>query len=180
MTVTFAIPTLETGRLTLRAPEAGDWPAFHAFFASERSASIGGPIASSDAWRVFSSHAGHWALKGYGWFILHDANGPRGMVGVHCPPHYEAMELGWSLFDGAATGKGYATEAAEAARDWAVATLKPERLVSFIDPANAASQAVARRLGATDTGRPAAHDPGCSVWDHPVATSARDGGTDAA
>ena len=74
----------------------------------------------------------------------------------------------------------HSAEAAEAARDWAVATLKPKRLVSFIDPANAASQAVARRLGATDTGRPAVHDPGCSVWDHPVAASARNGGADAA
>ncbi|MEO1239172.1 MAG: GNAT family N-acetyltransferase, partial [Pseudomonadota bacterium] len=66
-------------------------------------------------------------------------------------------------------GKGYATEAATAARDWAVSTLSPARLVSFIDPANTASQAVAKRLGADNSGRRAAHNPDCEVWDHPLA-----------
>lgn len=168
MTPSAPAPVLETERLTLRAPVLADFPALAAFFASDRSASIGGPLSPGDTWRVFSSHAGHWALKGFGWFIVHDAEGPRGMVGVHEPPGYEAMELGWTLFDAAATGRGYATEAALAARDWALATLKPARLVSFIDPANAASRAVARRLGATDTGRPAAHNPECGVWEHPI------------
>lgn len=176
MATSAAFPTLSTARLTLRAPVLADFPALRAFFASDRSASIGGPLSASDAWRVFSSHVGHWTLKGFGWFILDDADGPRGMVGVHRPPHYEAMELGWTLFDEAATGRGYATEAATAARDWAVATLNPDRLVSFIDPANGASQAVARRLGATDTGRRAAHNPDCNVWDHPLTASAGNAG----
>lgn len=172
MTALVDTPLLETERLVLRAPVLDDFDALRAFYASDRSTSIGGPKSASDAWRVFAAQAGHWALQGFGWFFLDDGDGVRGMVGVHRPPHYEAMELGWTLFDGAATGRGYATEAATAARDWAVATLGPDRLVSFIDPANAASQAVARRLGATDTGRTAAHDAGCNVWDHPIGTGA--------
>lgn len=168
-------PVLTTDRLTLRPPVLADFPAHRDFYASGMSASIGGPVSQSDAWRKFASHAGHWALKGFGWFILHDEKGPRGMIGVHEPPHYEAMELGWALFDQAATGKGYATEAATAIRAWATATLKPGRLVSFIDPENTASQAVARRLGATNSGHRARHNPECEVWDHPLPGAERGG-----
>jgi len=45
-------------------------------------------------------------------------------------------------------GRGYATEAALALRDWAFSTLKLPSLVSYIAPGNAASVAVAERLGA--------------------------------
>ncbi|MEL6587678.1 MAG: hypothetical protein AAFQ50_13625 [Pseudomonadota bacterium] len=37
-------------------------------------------------------------------------------------------------------------------------------MVSYIDRANVASQNVARRLGATDSGQPPAHDADCTVW----------------
>ena len=160
---------VETDRLLLRVPTMSDFDAHRAFFSSERSSSIGGPLSPSDVWRVFASHVGHWALKGFGWFILHDKDGPRGMVGVHQPPHYEAMELGWALFDEAATGRGYATEAAGAVKDWAQSALRPKRLVSFIDPANSPSRAVADRLGATNTMQPAVHNPECEVWEHRLA-----------
>ncbi len=160
---------VETDRLVLRKPTMADFDAHCAFFSSARSASIGGPYSPGDVWRLFASHAGHWALKGFGWFIVHDADGPRGMVGVHQPPHYEAMELGWALFDEAATGKGYATEAAEAVRTLARTILQPDRLISFIDPTNRPSQGVALRLGATNTMQPAAHDPECEVWEHRLA-----------
>jgi RimJ/RimL family protein N-acetyltransferase len=46
-------------------------------------------------------------------------------------------------------GRGYATEAANAAMDWGFATTGFDRLISLIDPANAASIAVAERLGET-------------------------------
>jgi [ribosomal protein S5]-alanine N-acetyltransferase len=44
-------------------------------------------------------------------------------------------------------GRGYATEAAAAIRDHARARLGFDRTISLIDPANTASQAVARRIG---------------------------------
>jgi RimJ/RimL family protein N-acetyltransferase len=44
-------------------------------------------------------------------------------------------------------GRGYATEAATAVRDWAFANLDLERLIALILPGNERSAAVARKLG---------------------------------
>jgi RimJ/RimL family protein N-acetyltransferase len=44
-------------------------------------------------------------------------------------------------------GHGYATEAATALRDWALANLELERLIALIYPENVRSIAVARKLG---------------------------------
>ena len=44
-------------------------------------------------------------------------------------------------------GRGYATEAAAAARDWALANVRPGRLISLIHPENARSKRVAEKLG---------------------------------
>jgi RimJ/RimL family protein N-acetyltransferase len=52
-------------------------------------------------------------------------------------------ELGWAL-DRAQWGRGYATEAAWAVRDW----LGRRDVISLIAPGNSRSEAVARRLGA--------------------------------
>jgi RimJ/RimL family protein N-acetyltransferase len=43
--------------------------------------------------------------------------------------------------------RGYATEAAAAARDWARDVLRIDRLVAIIDPRNVASQRVAEKIG---------------------------------
>ena len=67
-------------------------------------------------------------------------------------------ELGWLLYDGY-EGQGYATEAAAALRDWAFGTLGLETLVSYCDPDNAASIAVAERLGAVRDPLAARQDP---------------------
>jgi RimJ/RimL family protein N-acetyltransferase len=58
-------------------------------------------------------------------------------------------EIGWSVWAPEAEGKGLAFEAAQAARAWAYGTLGWTTAVSYIDPANARSIALARRLGAT-------------------------------
>jgi RimJ/RimL family protein N-acetyltransferase len=44
-------------------------------------------------------------------------------------------------------GRGIATEAAGMIRDWAFANLDREKLVSIIEPENAASIAVAKKVG---------------------------------
>jgi RimJ/RimL family protein N-acetyltransferase len=46
-------------------------------------------------------------------------------------------------------GRGLATEAAIACRDWAFAHLKTERLISLIRPENLPSRRVAERVGMT-------------------------------
>src|SRR4051812_20642404 len=56
------------------------------------------------------------------------------------------IELGWML-SRQAWGCGYASEAAAAARDWALAELRPRRLISLIHPHNARSRRVATKIG---------------------------------
>ena len=56
------------------------------------------------------------------------------------------MEIGWRLHPDA-WGHGYATEAGRAALEAARDQLGLTRIIAVIDPGNAASLAVARRLG---------------------------------
>ena len=56
------------------------------------------------------------------------------------------IELGWTLARHA-WGCGYATEAAEAVRDWAIRDVRPRRLISLIHPDNARSKRVATKIG---------------------------------
>src|SRR3546814_17538372 len=60
-------------------------------------------------------------------------------------------EVGWT-FHRDAWGKGYATEAATAAMDYAFDTLGWDRVIHCIDPDNLASQRVALRLGSQNQG----------------------------
>jgi RimJ/RimL family protein N-acetyltransferase len=71
-------------------------------------------------------------------------------------------ELGWAIIS-AHWGKGYATEAALAARDW----VERERVVSLIHPSNVRSQRVAEKLGARIEQRVETGDAPADVWVHP-------------
>ncbi len=76
-------------------------------------------------------------------------------------------ELGWALAS-EHWGRGYATEAALAVREWAYAERAFERLVSLIAPVNVRSQRLAERLGATPGETIELFDNGPHVvWEHP-------------
>ncbi len=100
------------------------------------------------SWRSLAAHIGHWTLRGYGqWALERRADGRLiGRAGLWNPEGWFGVEVGWKL-DRDAWGQGYATEAAWAAVEWAWRSLDVDRLISAIDPANAASLAVATRLG---------------------------------
>ena len=60
-------PQLETERLILRGPDAGDAEAMIAFLLDrERADGFGGYDHRGDAWRWFALNVGHWHLRGYG------------------------------------------------------------------------------------------------------------------
>lgn len=143
------IPTLISDRLTLRAPRQTDFECFAAFYASDRAKFIGGPLDRNRAWRQLATEAGHWALLGYGrWIVEETATGsPVGMVGLWNPEGWPEPEIGWDLFDGS-EGKGFATEAALTARAYAYEVLGWTSVISLVAPANDASARVALRLGA--------------------------------
>ncbi|MCK0168056.1 GNAT family N-acetyltransferase [Jannaschia sp. S6380] len=142
------IPTLTTERLTLRAPKLADFDAFAAFGASDRSHFMGGPVHPANSWQKFCAVIGHWTLRGYGRWIVTEmgADQALGLVGLHHPLEWPEPEIAWTLYDGA-EGKGYAHEAALAARAHAYDTLGWTTAISFVDPANTRSLALARRLG---------------------------------
>lgn len=170
MTLTLDIPVLETERLRLRAPVQADFEPIARFWASSRSQYMGGVMTRMDAWREFAAQVGHWALTGYGfWSVEERATGAYvGRVGPWYPETWPEPELGWSLIDGF-EGRGYATEAAGAARRHVYETLGWSTAISLIDPENRASQAVATRLGCTRDG--VFHHPdgwGADIWRHPA------------
>lgn len=148
--MSFDVPTLETERLIMRAPDLSDLEVMSAFYASPRSSFVGGPQSRELTWRSLAQEVGHWQLNGFGrWTLVEKETGaPVGIVGLWHPEGFPERELGWDLYDGA-TGKGYATEAAIAARSYAYETLGWDTLISLIANENHASEAVAKRLGAT-------------------------------
>jgi RimJ/RimL family protein N-acetyltransferase len=143
------LPVLETERLRLRAPQAGDWPSFRDYRASPRTAYTGGPKAAHQAAERFASFFGHWVLRGFGRLIAEDRSTGQ-PVGHFGPMQWDDggdVELTWSLWTADAEGRGLATEGARAMQDWAFRTLGLGHAIAAVHRDNAASHAIARRLG---------------------------------
>lgn len=145
------VPVLTTDRLRMRGPVAADFEPVAAFLASDRAAWIGGRRNRADAWRTFAMLVGHWALRGYGMWSLEErtTGGFLGMVGLYYPEDWLAPEVGWWIVDPGAEGKGFAAEAAVAARRHAFDIVGWPEVFSVIAPENARSIRLAERLGAT-------------------------------
>ena len=140
-------PVITTARLRLRGHTMADLDALCAVFGSDRARFMGGAIARKDAWRWLASEVAMWPLLGHGAWGIETRQGEfLGQVGILQPPHFPERELGWTLLAGA-EGRGYAFEAASAVLAWAW-DKGFGTLVSYIDPANVRSIALAERLGA--------------------------------
>lgn len=161
------IPSLSTARLRLRPPRADDFADYAAFCASPRTAGMGGPLGTRQAWGMFCHEAAGWALFGVGALMLerHEDEACLGLVGISNGPRFPEAELGWLLYEGH-EGKGYGREAAAALRDWAAETRGLTRLVSYVDPENARSIALALRLGAVLDPEAKPQDPEDLVFRH--------------
>ncbi len=145
---------LETERLVLRLPRIEDFEAYAEMHADEEATRhIGGVLLRAPAWRKFLQMPGAWMVQGFAMFsVIEKASGRwLGQAGPWQPQGWPGTEVGWA-FHPSAWGKGYATEAASAAIDWAFANLGWTEVIHSIDPGNAASQALARRLGSANRG----------------------------
>ncbi|HVN00790.1 MAG TPA: GNAT family N-acetyltransferase [Caulobacteraceae bacterium] len=142
-------PVIETERLILRPLEPPDFEPWAAFMTDEEATRyIGGVQSRSQAWRGFMSVAGAWAMDGFAMFSVIEKSSGRwvGRLGPWMPAEWPGTEVGWGVIRDC-WGRGYATEGAAAAIDWAFDQLGWTEVIHCIDPMNAASQRVARRLG---------------------------------
>lgn len=149
-------PQLTTARLILRGHREDDLDAAAALWAN---ASVvrhitGAPSSRQESWKRVLSYAGHWSLKGYGyWAVVEAASGLFiGEVGLAdfkrrlIPPIHDAPETGWVIAP-SHQSQGFGREAMEAVLEWSDNVLKPDRTVCLIHPSNAISQRLAAKLG---------------------------------
>jgi RimJ/RimL family protein N-acetyltransferase len=180
---------LSTDRLCLRPPAPRDADALYDLFADP--VVMHGlhkePIsAPEEARAIIEEWIGAWRADGLGPFVIETAAASRQVVGEAglmifdtrgWTPSTRASagshgqpELGWALLQ-AQWGRGYATEAAAAIRDWAHEHRSIDRLVSLISTDNVRSQRVAERLGAIPAEIVIPPDSGREtvVWRYPPA-----------
>jgi RimJ/RimL family protein N-acetyltransferase len=147
-------PVIETQRLRLRELREDDAAAYVRMCADPEVMRYvsGSPLAADDAWRQLAMLVGHWTLRGFGMWAVETRDGEFvGRVGLHFPLGWPEREIGWALAR-PCWGRGYAFEAAQAARDHAFRDLGWQRLVSYIHPDNARSIRLAERLGGRRAG----------------------------
>jgi RimJ/RimL family protein N-acetyltransferase len=140
---------IETPRLILRLPQAADFDGYAELHGDEEAARhIGGVMVRTAAWRKFLQQPGAWMIQGYAMFsVIEKASGEwLGQCGPWQPLGWPGTEIGWA-FRRSAWGKGYATEAAMVAIDWAFDNLGWTDVIHSISAENAPSQALAKRLG---------------------------------
>ena len=146
-----SIPVIQTERLNLRAFREDDvQPFFELMQDPDVVRYIGDRRIPTlqEVWRGVAGWLGHWLLRGYGlWAVEERESGQLvGRVGLINPPDWPGPEVGYTLGK-PFWGRGYATEGARAAMGWAFENRDFDEQISLIDPANAASIGVARKLG---------------------------------
>ena len=163
-------PVIETERLRLRQWRASDVVPYTAMLADPGTArfiTVDGKSVDDamTGWRHTVVMAGHWAIHGAGMFAVEEKHSGKfvGRVGPWFPPAWPDFEVGWGIARDA-RGKGYASEAATAAIDWAFANFEIAQVIHCIDRENVGSQGVARRLGAEKQGEYELFGHAADIW----------------
>jgi RimJ/RimL family protein N-acetyltransferase len=155
-------PPLSTKRLKLRAFELKDFETFAAMFQNPDEAKfLGGTLPRGEAWRKFLFGSGHWALLGYGWWVVANpiTDEYMGQVGIADfkrdlePRLADGLpEIGWALLS-SYHRRGYATEAVEKVLQWHDEFMPFPKLACIIDPGNLPSLQLAARFGFKQVGQ---------------------------
>ena len=149
-------PTIATERLILRAHRLSDFGDSLAMWSDPIvTRYIGGePSTEQQVWSRLLNYVGHWALMGFGYWVVEEKATQRfiGEVGFANfkrdidPEMQEVPELGWA-FASHVHGKGFATESVRAIVKWSDERFVHGRTVCLIDPENVASIRVAEKSG---------------------------------
>lgn len=145
---------IDTPRLTLRLPSLDDLDPWAEMMVDHETAKfIGGVMPRSVTWRALMTMIGSWHAHGFGMFSVIEKSSGRwvGRLGPWMPEGWPGTEIGWAIARDH-WGKGYAPEGAIAATDWAFDNLGWTDVIHSIDPANTASQQVAKKLGSRNRG----------------------------
>ena len=145
------IPTITTERLILRALSPDDLDAYTAINADPQMRTYTGdgrPPDRESTWRAMALLLGHWHLRGYGmWAMVERATGAFiGRAGLYNQEGWPGLEVAWTVARHR-WSNGFATEAGQAALDYAFQVVGAEHVISIIHPDNIASIRVAEKLG---------------------------------
>ena len=161
---------IETPRLLLRVPRLEDLEPWAEMMADREAAKfIGGVAPRAVTWRGLMTMICSWHATGFAMFSVIEKSTGRwvGRLGPWMPDGWPGTEVGWAIVR-ERWGHGYAPEGAEAATDWAFEHLGWTDVIHSIDPANVASQAVARKLGSRNLGPgklpPPFQDSPIEIW----------------
>ncbi len=158
----------ETERLLLREFLDVDLDALASIFADPLAMrfSLSGPKTRAETRAFIERCRRGYTEDGYSlWAIIHKTGGLIGYCGCirQEVDGRRESEIGYRL-DSDYWGRGLATEAARASRDYAVQGLGLSRLISIIEPANAASIRVAEKMGMTFEKETRFHDVPALVY----------------
>ena len=152
------VPVVTTGRLVLRGYTANDFDSLRELWGTPEVTRYitGQPSTAAESWMRLLNSAGHWALLGFGFWLVEERASGRfvgqvGLAKLHRelgPAFDQSPEAGWVLAPWS-HGRGYATEAVKAALAWGEAHLAMTRCVCMISPQHAASLRVAEKCGFT-------------------------------
>lgn len=147
---------IETPRLRLRPHEVKDIGQYAPLWRDppEPNNPAAFSLDAEDAWYRLLRFVGHWSHFGYGLFVVEDRAkdriiGEAGFAHFHRgidPRFDDSPEGAWRILPDY-RGQKIAQEAMLAAAEWFDRNAAAARTVCIIDPANAASIKVARRLG---------------------------------
>jgi RimJ/RimL family protein N-acetyltransferase len=160
-------PTLTTARLTLTPPEASDFEDSAAMWSDPLvTRHISGRTSTpEESWQRLLRARGLWAVLGYGYWVARETAtgryvGEVGFADFHrgIEPSIDGVpEMGWALASWA-HGQGFAREAIEGALSWARGQWGEAPVVCIIDPDNARSLKLARRVGFLEVARTTYHE----------------------